>query len=415
MDAPHLDTPLAPPAERSMWDAFVDNGFLGKRTRMVNRYVILAWPSQLWHLATCCMSLVLLFQPEAFPSIYPSIYVCRVFLCALAFVSLCAAGVVSASLRFLHSNTFKESLEQNYPKSNLQQTEWRPLLSVGPPSVVCVGHVFDTGIGMLLFVVKLLAWSVCLAACLGIFSEPFHLCMYLYWILLTLSRVCFDESCSFAMVLCEFLSMDAVWSVLETVRVWETVVDGSCPDEYRNRFWLMVVDKHKEMDVQLRQLWKAARVVYGIFIVVLGVLILLMVLVSLCLVKLFLSEQGVPKKLLGSPVVPAAAAIGVLSIWTFFYKLMNVASITDKCMSKSALRNSIYSAAVQACGRSMGNSTPTDMADYWDCLNYLDRNPTGVIIGILIDTRLVFRIIISLGTVFLAIWSYMVAMVGLKS
>merc|ERR1712129_437713 len=182
-------------------------------------------------------------------------------------------------------------------------------------------------------------------------------------------------------------------------------------DMYGNMFWLKALDKHKEMDKQLRDFWEAASVLYGIFILVLGVLILLSVLVSLCAVKLFLFDRDFTIKIVMNPIL-AAVPVGVTAIWNFFHKLLAVASITDKCMSKAVSKKSIYSTAVQARVR---DASSDDRADHRDFLNYLDRNPTGVIIGTLIDTPFVCKILISLGTVCVSIWSYMVAMVGLKS
>lgn len=167
------------------------------------------------------------------------------------------------------------------------------------------------------------------------------------------------------------------------------------------------------MDEDLRRLWETAGVLYGIFIVVIGVLILLSVLVSLCAVKWFLMQQELSQKFRSTPEVPAAAAIGIVATYKGFYKLFSVGYITDTCMSKAASKTSIYSSALQACGgRSMRGEQ--NRADHRDFLNYIERNPTGVIIGTLIDTPFVCKILISLGTVCVSILSYMVMKVGLE-
>lgn len=389
-----------------IWDVLVQRGLLGVRTRRAYQHVVCAWPSQVWFLATSAFMGFMTCQPaDNYPRYY-QVTVCRVLFVMMALVSFIGAILVHESARILQTEAFKNAV-QTFPRSSFDFTTWRAF-GVGPPVLEYVGNIFDCGSrSTLIYVVKALTWYAIFFLLMGLNS---HMTgpLALAWVLSATCMGCLWEAWQFAMVMYEAVSMDCV------CHVWEAVKDAPGREDGRDRFWLVVTDMHKALDQQLRDIWASAVFLYASFFSGLLMVALICMLLALCLTKSFLKGGTQTAHLILAKLAGAVLVVAVYAALCLVQKLSVLASITSKCMDKSVRSGSIYSAAVQKCGTCMLSMSEASASDHKDFLDYLDRNPTGVVMGATIDAAFESNVALSLASVFAAVFSYMATMVGLS-
>jgi len=367
----------------------------------MGQYFMIQWPCVLWYILVFGMSAKLATMPASYYSEVPfPIIVARGMFAMMAVLGLTGVLLVLGSMRTLHSAAFKQGCRQaNCSES--QQIDWTDWTA----QAKAIGNIFDCNVkAFLLYIVKGMFWYAVVGKPLGIFDRHVEHTTFAYWIVLSTSMGFFDLSWNFVMAMCEALRKEAVQKVLSMVQTGPPGSGNKTPDD----FWWDVIESHKKMDEELKMLWKQAEWIFLPFLAGLVTLVFACIYFGLYLVSVYSKD---PSHTIHWSV---SAMVGLVSIYAAFrasYMLIKVASITDMCLSTDVCNESIYSAAVQKCGNTSGMPSQ----GHRDFLAYLDRNPTGVVMGTRIDTSFVIKACTSLGTLGVTVVSYMMAVVGLSA
>lgn len=165
------------------------------------------------------------------------------------------------------------------------------------------------------------------------------------------------------------------------------------PNEY---FWKQALERYQELDSKLEELWKSMIIVYGPLFVSRSATF------AGGIILVFKAQRESDMIIQGASIVMVAYIM--LSLLSHLYSL---ASITDSCMSRSISSSSIFAAAVRAM--KANHMTEKQKEDYRLFLHCLEISPTGVQMGVLVDTACVLRLGVPLVTGFASLISYALA------
>ncbi|CAK9044792.1 unnamed protein product [Durusdinium trenchii] len=376
-------------AELCVWQELEEKRLLGPKTRWWLQHFCFARPGSLWALATLAVCIYCTLHPnEGIANVMGRKVTCVVAgMFSLATVSAMCAARGASSL--LQSDAFRELLQYEQGGTSLD-------------------HRFDTESIMQLFR-RLVTHGLLLGLPLSpaFSSDPIYL---LAWLLLLGFVVFYIPGYSIPRALVLHLSRSLVEQMMNDIEAGPESWKGT------GQFWQVMTQKHQQMDRLLETAWTLA-MWFVLPYLANNVIVGLIGLVA-CLSAVVTSQNAF--------VAFTGFFLICANVFSFAQRLSEMAGVTKMCMSTRADTRSILSYAIGKSGpspcteaglqRAGYSSIAKERSDHARFLTYLMANRAGVeMFGVLIDTQLIARFVFQATTGFLALLSYMLANLDIRT
>ncbi|CAK9044796.1 unnamed protein product [Durusdinium trenchii] len=378
----------------SVWQELEQKELLGPKTRRWYQHVLFGYVGWLWALATLCVCIYAFVHPHVGIAALLGPKGARAAPAMAFLATVCAISGTSAAASLLQSEVFGELLER-YQRGGVPQ-DWQ-------------AHRFDCQCeSMMHLAKKLLGYGILLGIPLSpaFSSDAIYL---LAWLLLVVLIAFYFPGYHDILTVVVKLCRNLVEQIMKEIRDGPELWTG------KGQFWQEMTEKHQRMDGILEDTWALAA--WVVLPRLAALLIFGLTGLVACLSAVVTSQNGL--------IAFAGLLLICVIVLSIAERLMEMASITQMCMTPKSKTPGIRSYAIAKSGPSPCSESGLknagysnfgeERADHARFLTYLTINRTGVeMFGVLIDAQLIARYLFQATTMFLALFSYMLANLDIK-